>query len=698
MRLRASLVYGAVILFALAVAVKLFTIQFVEGARWSARAERLATSFRTVQPDRGHIYSEDGRLLSTSVPDYEIRMDLRADGLTDEVVASEIDPLCHALSAMFGDRSAEAYRRDLLEARSRNDRYHLVQRHVDYEHVQELKEFPLFRRGRYVSGLIIEKHTVRVHPFGRLAARTVGYVLRDSSAIGLEGGYDAWLRGVTGRRLERRLTGGVWMPVENGDGQDPVPGSDVHSTIDINLQDVTDAALEKQLRLHGAHHGCVVVMEVSTGFVKACSNLTLHHDSLYREDLNYAVGTSTEPGSTFKTASLLVALEDGRLSPDDRFDTHGGVVKYYGKRMEDSHEGGFGVIDLARALEVSSNTAVSQALVKAYGDDPQRFVDGLRRIGLDKPTGVRIPGEPVPTLRGPGDKLWSGLSLPWMSIGYEVSLTPLQILTFYNAIANDGRMMQPQFVRSITRAGRSVARFDPVVLNPRICSGSTLEKVRRMLEGVVDSGTASNLHDADYRIAGKTGTAQIAKQGAGYRSAGVSYQASFVGYFPADVPRYSCIVVVSSPTSSGYYGNVVAGPILKEIASKIHANRLDMQTEPAEARPLAQRTPVTFSGNAQDLRTALEALHVPFDQRGEGEWVSTTASDSTVVMVPRTIPGDALHLVPNVTGMGLRDALYILEDHGFRVRVRGEGMVRKQSIRPGERYAPGTTIELELTT
>ncbi|MCB9171203.1 MAG: transpeptidase family protein [Flavobacteriales bacterium] len=698
LRLRASLIYGAIILFALAIAIKLFTIQFVEGERWMARAQHLAMSYRTVQPDRGHIYSEDGRLLSTSVPDYEIRMDMRADGLTDEVIASDLDPLCHALAAMFGDRSAETYRRDLLEARSHNDRYHLVQRHVDHEQVQELKKFPLFDRGRYGSGLIIEKHTVRVHPFGRLAARTVGYVLRDSSAIGLEGGYDGWLRGVTGRRLERRLTGGVWMPVEDGDGQDPVPGSDVHSTVDINLQDVTDAALEKQLRLHGAHHGCVVVMEVATGYVKACSNLTLHGDSIYSEDLNYAVGTSTEPGSTFKTASIMVALEDGRLSPHDKFDTQGGVVKYYGKRMEDSHEGGFGVITLERALEVSSNTAVSQALVKAYGDDPQRFVNGLRRLGLDKPTGVRIPGEPVPTLRGPGDKLWSGLSLPWMSIGYEVSLTPLQLLTFYNAIANEGRMMQPQFVKSITRAGKEVAHFDPVVLDPRICSRSTLEKVRRMLEGVVDSGTASNLHDADYRIAGKTGTAQIAKKGAGYRSAGVSYQASFVGYFPADAPRYSCIVVVSSPTSSGYYGNVVAGPILKEIASKIHANRLDMQTDPARTGPVEQRTPVTFSGNALDLRTALEGLHVPVDQRGEGEWVSTTAADSAVVMVPRSIPGDALHLVPNVLGMGLRDAVYILENRGIRVRVKGVGMVRRQSILPGERYAPGTTIELELTT
>ncbi|MCB0794185.1 MAG: transpeptidase family protein [Flavobacteriales bacterium] len=698
LRSRTYLVYGGVVLFALAITVKLFTIQLIEGERWVRRAENVATAYHTVHPDRGHIYSEDGRLLSTSIPQYEVRMDLLADGLTDELLRNELNPLCDGLAHLFGDRSAAQYRTELLQARSRGERYHLLKRDVDHERLQLLKQLPLFKRGRYTSGLIIEKRTVRIRPFGRLAARTVGYVLKDSSAIGLEGGYGEWLQGVTGRRLERRLTGGVWMPIDDGTGSDPVPGSDVHTTIDINLQDVADAALEAQLRKHGAHHGCVVVMEVSTGYVKAIANLTRHEDETYHADLNYAVGVSTEPGSTFKTAALLVGLDDGILDPDDRFDTKGGVVKYYGRRMTDSHEGGHGVISLHRALEVSSNTAISQAVVQAYQDDPTRFVDGLRELGLDKPTGVRIPGEPVPTLRGPEDKLWSGLSLPWMSIGYEVSLTPLQILTFYNGIANDGRMMQPQFVRSVTRAGVEVERFEPVTLNKRMASPDALDKIRRMLEGVVDSGTASNLKDAHFRIAGKTGTAQIANEKRGYKSEGLSYQASFVGYFPADAPRYSCIVVVSSPSRSVYYGNVVAGPIFNEIADKIHANRLEMQTELAEDLGDTLRSPISFSGLTADLHASLERLGYQ-DRIGDASlWCSTQATDSVVILLPRTMPDAGLRSVPNVLGMGLRDALYILENHGLRVHVNGVGMVRSQSLRPGDRFQPGSIVVLDLTT
>ncbi|HQW85976.1 MAG TPA: penicillin-binding protein [Flavobacteriales bacterium] len=697
-RLRTMLVYGALLLFALAIAVQLFTIQLVEGERWTARAEHVATAYRTVQPDRGHIYSEDGRLLSTSVPEYEVRMDMMADGLSDELLRAEIDELCQALSDLFGDRTAAEYRRDLLAARARRDRYHLVKRKVDHEQLQVVKDMPLYRRGRYASGLILEKRTVRVRPFGRLAARSVGYVLKDSSAIGIEGGFDTWLRGVTGRRLERRLTGGIWMPIDDGNGQDPVPGSDVHTTIDINLQDVADAALEAQLRKHGAHHGCVVVMEVATGYIKAISNLTLQGDSSYVEDLNYAVGLTTEPGSTFKTASLMVALEDGVVKATDTVDTRNGQVRFHDRIMKDSHEGGYGRITVHRALEVSSNTAVSQVVNTAYRNDPKRFVAGLRRLGLDRPLGVRIPGEGLPVMRDPGDKGWSGVSLPWMSIGYEVSLTPLQVLAFYNAIANNGRLMQPQFVSHVTRAGKELQRFDPVALNERICSPSTLEQVRRMLEGVVDTGTATNLKAAHFRIAGKTGTAQIAKERSGYKSAGVSYQASFAGYFPADAPRYSCIVVVSSPSMSGYYGNVVAGPIFKEIADKIHSNRLEMQTGLAGLAPPQERTPVTFGGHAGDLRTALAGLGVPVQQEGEGEWVVSQAADTSVVLRPRGLPGDAQHVVPNVQGMGLRDALYLLENRGLRVQVTGAGMVRRQSLTPGHRFTPGTTIMLELTT
>ncbi|HPF89345.1 MAG TPA: penicillin-binding protein [Flavobacteriales bacterium] len=695
-RARANMVYVTIVLFAFAIAVKLFTIQIAEGEKWLAKAGTVSTTYRTVQPDRGHIYSEDGRLLATSVPEYDVRMDMMASGLTDELFRDNIDSLSERLSDLFGDRSTTEYKRDLTDARHRKERYHLVKRRADHTQVQQLRTFPLFRLGRYKGGLLTEKWTVRVHPFGRLASRSVGYVLRDSTTLGLEGGYDQWLRGVTGRRLERRLTGGVWMPVDNGDGIDPVPGSDIHTTIDINLQDVADAALERQLIKHGAQYGTVVVMEVETGYIKAISNLTRRDDSTYVEDLNYAVAHATEPGSTFKLASLMVGFEDGTIKPTDTVDTRNGQVRYYNRIMRDSHEGGYGRITVQRAFEVSSNTGISIAVNKAYQQDPKRFVEGLKRMGLHEATGVRIPGEATPTMRSPGDKGWSGVSLPWMSIGYETALTPLQVLTFYNAVANNGRMMRPQFVDHVSRNGKVVERMPPQVINPRICSESTLAIVHRMLRGVVDTGTAVNLRAAHFAIAGKTGTAQVAKNGS-YKEHGLSYQASFVGYFPADAPKYSCIVVVNGPTMSGYYGNVVAGPIFKEIADKIYSNRIELQQQTQLAVVDGPRTPVSLSGHSADLRTALEGLGVAISVEGESEWVTTEAGDSTVVLKPRGIPADAMDRVPNVLGMGLRDALYILENRGLRVKVQGNGMVKRQSLQPGSKAFQGSTITIELT-
>jgi len=698
LRARANAVYLLVTLFAAAIAVKLFTIQIAEGDKWRAKADRIATAWRTVQPDRGHIHSEDGRLLATSLPEYEVRMDMVPEGLTDELFRDNLDSLAIRLAGLFHDRTAAEYKRDLTDARRRRERYHLVKRKADHAQVQELRTFPIFNLGRHKGGLIAEKRTVRARPFGRLASRTVGYTLKDSAAmaVGLEGGYDKWLRGVTGRRLERRLTGGVWMPMDDGNGVDPVPGSDIHTTIDINLQDVADAALEAQLRKHGAQYGCVVVMEVATGDVKAISNLTRRGDSTYVEDLNYAVGQATEPGSTFKLAALMVGIEDGLISPDDTVDTRRGEVRYHNATMKDSREGGYGRITVRRAFEVSSNTGISQVVHKAYRKEPARFVEGLKRLGLHETLGVPVPGEAVPVLRGPGEPGWSGLSLPWMSVGYETALTPLQILAFYNAVANDGRLMRPRFVTRITRNGKTIEQVPPVTINERICSKKTLEAARTMLRGVVDSGTAVNLRAAHFAIAGKTGTAQIARNGS-YKQHGVSYQASFVGYFPADAPKYSCIVVVNGPTMSGYYGNVVAGPIFKEIADKIYSNRLELQHGTRLADTPGPIAPVSLSGHAGDLRTALAALKVPLDARGDGEWATTQAGDSVVVLLPREVPTDAMDQVPSVLGMGLRDALYILENRGLRVRVSGSGMVRRQSLPPGTRAVRGSTILIELT-
>ncbi len=695
LRIRANLVYLVLVLFACAIAVKLFTIQLMEGDQWRAKAEHISTTYRVVQPDRGHIYSEDGRLLATSVPEYEVRMDMVPKGLTDEIFRENIDSLAWHLSQLFRDRTAGEYKRDLTDARHRKERYHMIKRRADHMQVQQLRNFPIFRLGRFKGGLITEKRTVRIRPFGRLASRTVGYVLRDSSAIGLEGGYNEELRGVTGRRLERRLTGGVWMPIDDGNGVDPIPGSDIHTTIDINLQDVADHALAAQLMKHNAQYGCVVVMEVATGRVKAISNLTRTADSAYVEDLNYAVGHATEPGSTFKLASLIVGLEDGLIQPTDTVDTKKGQVRFHDRIMRDSHEGGHGKITVQRAFELSSNTGISVAVHRAYQKEPKKFIEGLRRLGLDQPLGVRIPGEAKPILRGPGEKGWSGVSLPWMSIGYETALTPLQVLAFYNAIANNGKLMRPQFVSRITRDGKVVHEEKPQVIDPQICSPRTIEIVHGLLQGVVDSGTATNLRSAHFKIAGKTGTAQIARNGS-YKQNGVAYQASFVGYFPADAPKYSCIVVVNGPTMSGYYGNVVAGPIFTEIANKIYSNRLELQTEETFADAVDKRVPVSMSGHAAETRAVFAGLNIPFTDEAEGEWLETVSADTLVRFRTRAVPVDHMDMVPNVIGMGLKDAVYILENRGYRVLLNGSGMVKKQSLRGGSRAPQGSTITIDL--
>ena len=702
-RLRATLIYGCLILFAIAIVVRMFSIQLVEGEKWRAMESTVATAVRTVQPDRGHIYSDDGRLLATSVPEYDVRMDMRAEGLTNALFEAGIDSLAMGLSSLFGDRPPAAYATALRNARAQGERYFLVKRKVDHEQMIALRALPIFREGRLKSGLIVQKKYERKQWFGRLARRTIGDVPTDSGNYGLERGFEQYLHGTAGNRLERRLVGGAWIPVDDNDGQDPVAGLDIHTTIDINLQDVADAALEQQLRTNGAHHGCVVVMEVATGRVKAISNLSLVRDSTYAEIENYAVGHATEPGSTFKTASLMVGMEDGLIRPTDLWDTHCGDVVFNGKHLPDSH-GKCGTITIAQALKVSSNTVTSQAIVKAYQKQPQKFIDGLHRMGLGAPLGVRIPGEAMPILYGPGDKkMWSGISLPWNSVGYGLTITPLQTLAFYNAIANNGRMMQPQFVTSISRKGKEVERFEPLVIRERIASDAVLRDIRAMLASVVDTGgTAVNLRNAHFNIAGKTGTAQIASGNAGYKVNGKSYQASFVGYFPAEAPRYSCIVVVSSPTQKGYYGNAVAGPVFKAVAEKLYGNRTDLQdrTQLAQLDSLRpeHRTqmPISYAGNAHDLLTAAHALNIPVSVSGPGDWVGTRATDSAVVLSPRAMPDDGLDMVPNVVGMGLKDALFILENRGLHVRIVGNGMVRRQSLRPGSRFNNGSAIILEL--
>lgn len=695
---RMALVYFGILVFAVMIVGKLIYIQFAEGSMWQEKASRMTIRDITIEPNRGDIYAAGNRLLATSMPYYEIRMDLRAAGLTDRLFNNNIDSLSVALAAMFRDKSTAAYKNELIRARQEWKRFHLIRRRVSFDQLKEIKKFPLFRYGQNTGGLIVIQDNQRIQPHGNLASRTIGYTTKGTSGnvVGIEGAYDHHLRGVAGLKLMQRISGNAWMPVNDRNEVDPRDGIDVVTTIDVDIQDVATNALLRQLMTHRAHHGTAILMEVQTGEIKAIANLQRNSRGGYSETYNYALGESTEPGSTFKLMSLVVAMEDGYVSLEDSIDTGKGEVFFYDQRIADARQGGYGKLSVREVFELSSNVGVSKIIDRFYRGREQEFINRLYRMKLNEKSGVEIRGEGTPDIKYPGDNLWSGISLPMMSIGYEVRMTPLQILTFYNAIANNGKMVRPKFVTALKYHGEPIERFPTQVINPSVCSPGTVKSARKMLEGVVESGTAMNLRNANYRIAGKTGTAQIANEKYGYKmNSLVSHQASFVGYFPADNPRYSCIVVVNSPSNNVYYGNLVAGPIFREIADKVYATSLDMH-EPFKVKmSISHDPPYSKSGNVKDLNRVFREFGIPYkhDSR-ESEWVSTVRRDSFVELNERKILDK---LVPNVVDMALSDALYLLENSGLQVEVSGRGKVNAQSLRPGTLASRGQKVVLEMS-
>lgn len=692
-------IYLGALLIALVIIGRILYLQLITGDEIREKAEDLTMKYVSIEPNRGDIYSNDGkRLLSTSVPFYEIRMDLNSNALENRVFNSGIDSLSYCLSRMFGDQSKSDYKKELITARSKGERYHLISRRISHRQLQEMKEFPIFRLGRYKGGFIVIQKNHRIRPHHMLAARTIGYLNEGESGnmVGIEGAYDQYLKGVTGVRLMQKTAGNIWIPVNDRNEVEPKNGYDLVTTIDINIQDVAEYALLRQLKLHNAHHGCAVLMEVETGEVKAIVNLQRNQRGDYEETYNYAIAESTEPGSTFKLMSLIAAMEDGYVEPEDTVDTGKGSIKFYDKVIKDTREEGYGKITVQNAFEVSSNVGISQIIYKYYKDNEEKFVDRLYRMHLNEPLNIEIKGEGIPHIQHPDDPLWSGISLPMMSHGYEIRMTPLHVLTFYNAIANDGKMIKPIFVKEITNYGRVIKSFSPEVIDPSICSRSTLKKAQKMLEGVVENGTAMNLKNENFRIAGKTGTAQIANEKYGYKvNSKISYQASFVGYFPAEKPEYSCIVVVNSPSSAVYYGNLVAGPVFKEIANKVYASRLDIHEAVNHRRSDLAEIPYSKNGNKVELNTVLDYLNIPSTPGSfESDWVATTRKEDHIGVNDLNF---SRGLVPNVKEMGLKDAIYLLEQTGLVVEVRGKGKVMNQSILAGSRVQKGDRIILTMS-
>ena len=686
--IRVRVAFLAVVVFALCVAAKIGHIQMAEGEKWKRMSEDIMFDYRTVRATRGNIYSDNGSLLATSLPFYRVAMDPTL--ARKEVFARNVDSLAYKLAGYFRDRSKDDYKRMLIDARAANKQYITINRkRINYQAKKEMTSWPLFREGRYRGGVIFEKIDLRYRPFTNLSERTIGYVNEDGAGAGLEKSFDEALGGQNGEALFQKIAGGTWKPVFDGNNVKAIDGKDIQTTIDINLQDVAETSLYRHMQQHDADEGTVVVMEVKTGHIKAISNLTRVGKHSYREQFNHAVGGSLEPGSTFKLVTMMALLEDTDVDLNDSIATGNGGFKFYRETVRD-HEV-YGTISVRRAFEVSSNIAMAKLANKHFGLKPDNFLKHIDQLRLSQPLGLQINGETIPKIKRTTDKDWSGITLPWMAYGYGLEISPLQTLTLYNAVANDGEMIKPIFVTAVRQADNTVKEFETEVINGKICSNSTLKKLRSLLEGVVENGTAKNLKNAHYKIAGKTGTAQILENGRYSRK----YITSFVGYFPAQAPKYTAIVVVKNPKGVYQYGNNVAGPVFKEITDNIYARDIGLHSAMLKPEKKEEGVfPVIRAGRQEELAMLTDELGIETNGELEEEWVKAARNGNEVVWNRNSITKER---VPDVNGMTLRDALFLLESSGLRVIHEGIGRVKEQSLNPGAKVSKGSRIFIKLS-
>tara|TARA_B100001093_G_scaffold446349_1_gene450574 strand:+ start:585 stop:2594 length:2010 start_codon:yes stop_codon:yes gene_type:complete len=653
---------GCMFVFALMVVYNLTKIQFVNGDSYRALAEKRTLKDVVIPANRGNVYSLNGNLLATSVPKYDIRIDLVTS--TTQNFEMFLGGLCDSLSN-FNKSSKSELQKQLRKARENKNRYFLLASNLDYSDYLRFRSFPLLKLGSFRGGLIVEQKTKRDYPLGGIAQRSIGYERMDTQGyitrVGIDGAFgEKYLRGVNGKRLKQSIGKGQWKPIDDFNQTEPKDGYDVYTTIDVNIQDIAHHALLEQLEIYKADHGSVVVMETKTGEIRAISNLGRNLEGNYYERLNYAIGESHEPGSTFKLMALAVALEDQKIDTTSIVDTKDGVLSFYGNKVRDSKKGGYGKISVAEAFEVSSNTGVVSAVYEAYKKNPSLFVDGLYRMNLRDSLGLALVGEGQSIIPDPRIKnnRWSGIALQWMAYGYGVSFTPLQTLTFYNAIANDGKMVKPRFLKEVKAIDQSVEVFETEVINAQICKPATVKKLQALLKNVVEKphGTAHGLYSENFSMAGKTGTCQK-----NYSSKDqLNYISTFSGYFPADSPKYSCIVVIHEPDKNvGYYGADVSGPVFKKIAQKIYTDAPSMD----------------FIDNINQTSEAVENQFQAYYKLAQA----------------------ATNIMPDLKGMPAMDAIAILENMGLKVTTIGDGIVEKQSLVSGQKVKPNTNIVLELS-
>ncbi len=689
--LRVRIAFLVAVLFVLAVVYRLVDIQIIDGDVWRQKAETYSLDYRNIKATRGNIYASGNDLLATSLPFYKLAFDPSL--VDDEIFTSNLDSLSHLLSAFFRDHSKDYYSKKISEARQSKRQYLVLNNKLlNYQEKQQLERWPIFNLGQMKGGVIFNKVDKRHNPFRNLAGRTVGY-LREGVGVGVERSFNNYLAGQNGEGLFQKVAGNNWMPVNASSDIKPIDGYDVHTTIDVNLQDVAQNALLKAVSKYNAAYGVVVLMEVKTGEIKAISNLKRTGNDTYAENKNFAVAENNDPGSTFKLASMLALLEAGKVALTDSVDTGEGAYEFSDRVMRDHKNGGYGMLSVEDVFVKSSNVGTARLVNEHFGKNPQEYIDIIKGTGLGRPLNFQLMGEGEPYIKDTDDPSWSDVSLPWISVGYETQLTPLQTLTFYNAVANEGKMIQPILVKSINRADRPVEVFEAKVLNKKIASKETLVKLRQMLEGVVERGTAKNIRNDFYKIAGKTGTAQKLING---RYTWQKYYASFAGYFPAENPIYSCIVIIDSAEGYNRFGGDVAAPVFKEIADMIYAKNLDIH-DSFESDLLASegKFPFIRAGKFDELNELCNLLGISnhIGEEVQTEWVRSSVSNNAIIWKENH---DSENLVPNVQGMTLRDAVFILENLGLKVSITGTGRVRKQSVTAGRRINQGAQIRLEL--
>jgi len=685
-----------VVLVCVAIFGKAIYIQQVQGSHWRSMSDSLHQKLDEIEAERGTIYSEDGQMLSTSIPQFDIYIDFRVDALHEKngkLFRENIDSLSEGLAGLFKDHSAGEYKSMLQQAYDDEDGYYSLRKKINFREYESLRKLPLFRLGRYKSGMIAQEKTIRLNPYQMLAFRTIG-LARDTNKVGLEMMYDSILKGRNGKQFVRKIAGGVSVPVDDSYEIEPETGKDIVSTLDVFIQDVAENALMKMMVKNEAQTGCVIVMEVKTGKVKAIANLGKRSDGNYWEDLNYAI-IPTEPGSTFKLATMMSLLEDKKIRLNDIVNIENGVWKINGQTVFDSEQRGDYEVTVKKAFEKSSNVGMAKLAWNYYGNNPSQFLKHLSKMRMDSVTGIDLTGERGPTVYRPGNRLWGPTTLPWMAFGYNLSITPMRTATVYNAVANNGRMMKPYLVSAVKEEGVLVNQRQPVVIDEKICSDETLRLLRECLEGVCIEGTAAKLFKGTpYKVAGKTGTALVANGNRGY--ADEIYQSAFAGYFPADNPQYTCVVVIKNkPKALLHHGADVAGPVFKEIADRLYSTYIRQSNNLTVQQLKKDSSAYHYTGNKKDIVLVNAKLGISAKDSADriNEWVDMNGVNAGVVLSTKRVDRNTM---PQLKGMGLKDVVNLCENMGLKVSVKGKGKVLQQSILPGQPVAKGQLISVEL--